>query len=312
MFRTVIILIVSLFAVHISGCGHDEAEIQEDLTTNLLQVTPSIGSQLKSSDPIVLTFDSIPTRVASTAGVVAVSGKTVMIHGPFLPGGLNLTVTWEGGSKELNFRVPVGPKKDTKSLDAIEVDDIQPREGVPAKFVRSEPLEGYSVFGVDPVVLYFDNRPTHVKITGDLEDIDRAVVRGNTVEVFIDQPPIGPLVGFTVTWSDGKKGLIFGTNQDANTPPDVLKVIPPDGSSIVGVDTIRLFFTLRPTDAKYFNHASESFGEVTTVTNMVEFDLPHPIKEPSISFTVSWTGKDELERKSKKLTYTNEDVEPEE
>ncbi|MXY27818.1 hypothetical protein F4Y59_06625 [Candidatus Poribacteria bacterium] len=178
--------------------------------------------------------------------------------------------------------------------------------------MKSEPLEGYSLFGVDTVVLYFDNRPTHVKITGDLDNIERAVVRGNTVEVPINQPPTGRFIDFTVTWADGKQGLIFKTDRDANAPPDILQVVPPAGSSIVGVDAIRIFFTLRPTDTKYFNHASESFGEVTTITNMVEFAVPHPIKEPSIGFTVSWTGKDELERKTKKLTYTNEDVKPKE
>jgi hypothetical protein len=183
---------------------------------------------------------------------------------------------------------------------------------VPAKFVRSEPEEGYSVFGVDPIVLYFDNRPTHVKITGVLEHINKAIVRGNTVEVSIRQPPLARFIEFTVTWADGKEGLIFETDENVNEPPDVVKVFPADGSSIVGVDTIRLFFTLRPTNAKYYNHTSESFGKVTTVTNMVEFDVPHPIEEPSISFTVSWTGKNGLVRKSKKLTYTNENVEPEE
>ena len=183
---------------------------------------------------------------------------------------------------------------------------------MPAKFVRSEPEQGDSVFGIDPIILYFDNRPTDVKITGVLEHIDKAVVRDNTVEVSIDQPPFARFINFTVTWAGGKQRLIFDTNRNVNVSPDVMNVIPADSSSIVGVDTIRLFFTLRPTNAKYYNHTSESFGEVTTDTNMVEFDVPHPIEEASISFTVSWTGKDGLVWKSKKLTYTHEDIEPEE
>ena len=183
---------------------------------------------------------------------------------------------------------------------------------MPAKFVRSEPEEGYSVFGVDPIVLYFDNRPTHVKITGVLEHINKAIVRGNTVEVSIRQPPLARFIEFTVAWAGGKQGLIFDPKRDVNVPAEVWAVIPADGSSIVGVNTIRLFLTRIPTNAKYYNHTSESFGKVTTVSNTIEFDVPHPIEEPSISFTVSWTGKNGLVRKSKKLTYTNEDVKPEE
>ena len=107
MFRTHIILILTLFAVYISGCGHDLDESQEEITANFLQVTPSIGSELRAKDPIILTFDSIPTGVTSTAGSVIVSGKTVVIRGPFDPGFLNLTVTWVGGRKELKFLIPV-------------------------------------------------------------------------------------------------------------------------------------------------------------------------------------------------------------
>ena len=107
MFRTHIILILTLFAVYICGCGHDLDESQEEITANFLQVTPSIGSELRAKDPIILTFDSIPTDVRSTAGSAIVSGKTIVIHGPFDPGSLNLTVTWAGGRKELKFLIPV-------------------------------------------------------------------------------------------------------------------------------------------------------------------------------------------------------------
>ena len=103
MFRTLVTLIVSLFAVYICGCSPYKAETQEEITANFLQVTPSIGSELEPQDPVILTFDSIPTGVTSTAGSVTVSGKTVVIRGPFDPGFLNLTVTWVGGRKSLNF-----------------------------------------------------------------------------------------------------------------------------------------------------------------------------------------------------------------
>ena len=107
MFRALVTLIISLFAVYISGCGQDKNESQEEITANFLQVTPSIGSEVGSEDSIILTFDSVPTGITSTAGTATVSGKTVVIHGPFDPGFLNFTVTWVGGRKRLNFIRPL-------------------------------------------------------------------------------------------------------------------------------------------------------------------------------------------------------------
>jgi hypothetical protein len=107
MFRIFITSIVSLFAVYISGCAYDEDEIQEEITANLVQVTPPNGSELGVNDSIILTFDNIPTGVTSTVGLVTVSGKTALISVPFELGSLvNLTVRWVDGSKELNFHFP--------------------------------------------------------------------------------------------------------------------------------------------------------------------------------------------------------------
>lgn len=199
--------------------------------------------------------------------------------------------------------------KTKKSLDAIEVDDIQPRPGVPAQFVKSEPESGASVFDVNTVIIYFDNRPTDVKITNASKQIEAAIVRGNTVEVSINQPALGHHVEFTVAWADGERSLVFTTK---DTSPEVWDVWPANGSSIIGFKTIRLFLIGIPKNAKYYNHASESFGEVRMISNTLEFDVPHFINRPSISFTVSWTGKNGSVQKSMKLTYTNEDMKPEE
>lgn len=174
--------------------------------------------------------------------------------------------------------------------------------------MRSEPEERYSVFKVNPVVLHFDNRPMFVKIKDFSGHVDRAIVKGNTVEVSINQPAAGPPVVFKVKWFDRERELRFTTDPNENIPADFVRANPPDGSSIVGVDTIRVLLSRRPIDAKYYNHASESFGKVTRSLNSIQFVVPHPIKEPSISFTVSWTGKDGLVWNSKKLTYTNEDM----
>ena len=181
---------------------------------------------------------------------------------------------------------------------------------MPAKFIRSEPAEGNTVFDVDTVVLYFDNRPTDVKIKEASKYIEQAIVKNNTVEISIDHPISKRYIEFIVTWADGERWLLFPTK--SNAPPDVWSVWPADGSSIVGFKTIRLYLTDFPKNAKYYDHASESFGEATTISNTIEFDVPHLIEGPSISFTVSWSGQDESMRKEITLTYTNEDVKPEE
>lgn len=178
-----------------------------------------------------------------------------------------------------------------------------------AKFVRSEPAEGNTVFDVDTVVLYFDNRPTDVKIKEASKYIEQAIVKNNTIEISIDHPISKHYIEFIVTWADGERWLQFPTK--SNAPPDVWDVYPDDGSSVVGVNTVRLYLTDVPKNAKYYNHASESLGEATTISNTIEFDVPHLIEGPSISFTVSWSGKDESMRKEITLTYTNEDVTPE-
>lgn len=179
-------------------------------------------------------------------------------------------------------------------------------------FLRSDPKEGFSIIGVETITLYFNNRPTDVKITEASEEIHQAIVKGNTVEVSLTQPVFVPDIQFTVTWAGGKVRLFY-LNEPDNAVADFRRSDPADGSSIVGVEKIRVSLSTHPKNIKIYNHTSESFIEdVTVLHNMIEFRVPHPIKEPSISFTVSWTSRDKTVKNSKQLTYTNEDVAPEE
>lgn len=108
MFKVLVTLIVSLFAVYISDCTHDKAETEKKKPVNLLYVEPPNGSSVELLGSITLTFDDVPTDVTSTKGTVTVSGKTAVIGGFFIgpPGlvaGLDLTITWTDGSQKLSY-----------------------------------------------------------------------------------------------------------------------------------------------------------------------------------------------------------------
>ena len=109
MIRILTILILSLLAVHIIGCGDDEVE--KEGPVNLVSITPPPGldNKIASNATITLAFDGVPTDVASTAGKVATSGKTVLIKGPFTPGSLEFTVSWKDSTQILNYTVS-GPE----------------------------------------------------------------------------------------------------------------------------------------------------------------------------------------------------------
>ena len=100
---------------------------------------------------------------------------------------------------------------------------------MPAQFVKSEPELGESVFDVDTVIIYFDTRPTDVKITNASKQVEKAVVRGNTVEVSINQPALGHHVEFTIAWADGEQSLVFTTE---NTSPEVWGVWPTNETDV--------------------------------------------------------------------------------
>lgn len=185
---------------------------------------------------------------------------------------------------------------------------------MPVNLLRSEPLDSHSIFGVDTIILYFDNRPTEVKITEAPEYVSKAIVTGNTVEISITQPIVKDHIQFKVTWADGVEWFGYQTFElmPEDVPANFLRADPPDSSSIVGISTVTVYLDSVPDDAKYYNWTSENFGEVIVKGKTIEFTVPHPIKAPSISFTVSWSGKSEIVRSWKKLTYTNAGVVPEE
>lgn len=111
MFRisSILILIAGLLIFYSIGCGDDEGEVETQKVepVNLVSVIPPPGEDnaIEPNATITLSFDGIPTDVTSTAGKITVSGKTVLIDGPFTPGTLEIIVTWTDGTQKLFYTV---------------------------------------------------------------------------------------------------------------------------------------------------------------------------------------------------------------
>lgn len=94
------------------GCGGDDySDCCGDYITEpffFVSASPP-GGCLPSNGTITVTFDGKPygIRVSPDAFTVVVSGKTVIISGPFTPGPLALTISWSEGDQEqtLNYTV---------------------------------------------------------------------------------------------------------------------------------------------------------------------------------------------------------------
>ena len=167
-------------------------------------------------------------------------------------------------------------------------------------FLRADPPDGSPINKVETITLYFDNRPTHVKITKASRYVSKAIVRGNTVEISITHPIGSPHVHFTVSWTGGKKKQLIYEFE----PLPFLKVRtdPPSSKSIHDVETITLYLDKMPTDVEIWNASSKSIGAPIVKGKTVEVPITHPIKTPYVSFTVAWdTGRTHLNFKNETL-----------
>ena len=97
-------------------------------------VDPRIDSELTVNDTITFTFDSPPDDVTVNAGIATVDGKIVTIKGPFTPGPLNLTITWNDGSLTFTYTV-AEPDTDAPDITGGTVSDGD--KDVDAKAINS-------------------------------------------------------------------------------------------------------------------------------------------------------------------------------
>ena len=100
--RTLILITAALFTVYMVGCGSDE---DADTAALFMNATPADG-EIEANGSITVTFDKTPANIKASAGKkVTVSGQIVTIEGPFTPGELELTLTWENGEQTLKYTV---------------------------------------------------------------------------------------------------------------------------------------------------------------------------------------------------------------
>lgn len=105
MFRTLAIMMAALLAVYVIGCGGDDDEEETEAAPAAFVSAAPAGGEIAANGSITVTFDNAPSGVTVSAGTASPAGKTVTINGPFTPGPLALTITWDDGSQTLNYTV---------------------------------------------------------------------------------------------------------------------------------------------------------------------------------------------------------------
>ena len=199
-----------------------------------VSANPTIDSLLTVDDTITLTFDNMPDDVTVNTGVATVIDKTVKITGPFVPGSVELTITWADGVQTLNYT-------------------IRP----PAVFVSANPAVQSEIAVDDTITLTFDNPPEDVTVsTGEVAVTDK------TVEI---TGPFDPgALTLSITWTDGSQTL----NYTIRPPAVFVNANPAVQSEIAVDDTITLTFDNPPEDV------TVSTGDATTIGKRVRITGP--------------------------------------
>lgn len=176
---------------------------------DFVSVTPEIGAEITTNDTITLTFDHPPENVTVNEGMTTVTDNTVAITGPFLPGDLELTITWADGSETLSYA-------------------IRPF----VAFVSADPESGTEITKNDSITLTFDNPLEDVSVSTGVPTTD-----GKTVTI---TGPFTPgTLELTIIWVDGTKTLSYTIRQlveYVSIEPTVESLLAVDGSIIVMFD----------------------------------------------------------------------------
>lgn len=119
------LVIVGMFAVYIAGCG-ERAEDEEVDPAQLLRANPTPGSTIEANSTITMTFDKDPGSVAVNVGAATTSDTTVTITGPFPQGQFTLTLTWDGGTRNLTYTVGTSEPLDAELEQIPEPEPVAP------------------------------------------------------------------------------------------------------------------------------------------------------------------------------------------
>ena len=169
---------------------------------------PESGVEITTNDSITLTFDNPPADVNVSTGVVLSTGNTATITGPFTPGDLELTITWEDGTENLSYTV--------RALVA---------------WVSIDPTVD-SLLTIDSsIIVTFDNPPQDVTVNTGIATID-----GNSVTITGPFTP-GDLE-LTITWSDGSLPFTYTIAEPDTESPTITGGTISDGDTDVDAETI--------------------------------------------------------------------------
>lgn len=173
-----------------------------------VSVDPAIDSEITANDSITLTFDNPPGDVTVSTGVVLSTGNTATITGPFTPGDLELTITWEDGTENLSYTV--------RPLVA---------------WVSIDPTVD-SLLTIDSsITVTFDAPPQDVTVNTGTATID-----GNSVT--ITGPFIPGALELTVTWSDGSLPFTYTVAAPDTESPTITGGTISDGDTNVDTEAI--------------------------------------------------------------------------
>jgi len=104
---------------------------------------PESGVEITPNDSITLTFDNTPMDVTVSAGTATIDGNRATIEGPFTPGALELTITWEDGTETFTYTV-TKPDTEAPSITGGTIrdgdTDVNARAAIEVEF--SEEIRG--------------------------------------------------------------------------------------------------------------------------------------------------------------------------
>ena len=173
-----------------------------------VRADPESGVEITTNDSITLTFDNPPADVIVSTGVVLSTGNTAAITGPFTPGDLELTITWEDGTENLSYTVR--PLVAWVSIDP--------------------PVD--SLLTIDSsIIVTFDNAPQDVTVNTGTATID-----GNSVTITGPFTP-GDLE-LTITWSDGSLLFTYTVAEPDTESPTITGGTISDGDTDVDAEAI--------------------------------------------------------------------------
>ena len=117
------IALVCLSIVYIVSCGTREND-DEITPVGLVSAAPTDGSTIDVNGIITVIFSDIPGNVSVNVGIVKRAGTTITISGPFNPGPLALTITWEDGAQTLTYTVATPKPGTTEPAPETEQEPI--------------------------------------------------------------------------------------------------------------------------------------------------------------------------------------------